>query len=91
MIKLIHTADLHLGSPIAGLPEEVASELREELFTTLAKICELAESERADAILISGDLFDEPSPSRSVADRTFALLGRAGVPVFISPGNHDYM
>ncbi len=91
MIKLIHTADLHLGSPIAGLPEDVSSELREELFTTLAKICELAESERADAILISGDLFDEPSPSRSVADRTFALLGRAGVPVFISPGNHDYM
>lgn len=91
MIKLIHTADLHIGSPISGLPREISSVLREELFGVLDRICELARSECADAILISGDLFDEPSPARSAADRVFGTLGRAGMPVFIAPGNHDCM
>lgn len=91
MKKFLHTADLHLGSPLASLPENVAKVLREELFETLSRIIELARDEQVDALLISGDLFDEPSPTRAVSARAFELLGRAGLPVFISPGNHDYV
>lgn len=92
MPKLLHTADIHLDSPLqAGLPESVAATVREGLFETLARLVETANDERVDAMLIAGDLFDSPTPSRSVAERAFELLGRSNAPVFISPGNHDYL
>lgn len=92
MPKLLHTADLHLDSPLKdGLPEAVAASVREGLFETLSRLVETANDERVDAMLIAGDLFDSPTPSRSVAERAFELLGRVDAPVFISPGNHDYL
>ncbi len=91
MPKLLHTADLHLGSPISGLPESVAEQVRDGLFETLARLVDTANDEGVDAMLIAGDLFDSPTPPRSIAQRAFELLGRVNAPVFISPGNHDYI
>lgn len=90
MLKFLHLADLHLGCMHSSLPPDIADELAEDAFRVLYRMLRFARDE-ADAVLIAGDLFDSATPPPSVFERTIALFGDAGVPVFISPGNHDYL
>jgi len=90
-IKLIHCADLHLDSPFDYLPERKAAERRYEQYGILESIIMLAESRCADALIISGDLFDKPAAAKAAVRRTAELLGSCPAEVFISPGNHDFL
>ncbi|MBQ7915907.1 MAG: metallophosphoesterase family protein [Firmicutes bacterium] len=60
-IKLIHTADLHGGhlSTGGGFRADAGSVRRREILTALQNICDTAEQEEADFLLISGDLAEE--------------------------------
>ena len=85
MIKILHSADWHLGSPM--LQQE---SLKNALMQIPEKIVSLCKRECCDLMLLSGDLFDGvPSPEAIRVVRN--ALENAGVPVFISPGNHDYV
>ena len=58
-MKLIHCADLHLGSPMeANLSPERVRERRGELLSAFAELVRLADRNGVSAILIAGDLFD---------------------------------
>ena len=89
-MKLIHTADLHLGAQnTARLPLHLAERRREELLATLAEIAALAEREGA-AVLIAGDLFDTTPPQdRALSAFLDTVRHYAGVRFFCLPGNHD--
>lgn len=91
MIRLLHLADVHLGAPLGGF--ETAAESRSrELLRAFRRIPDLARREKADALLIAGDLFDGPRPpDQAVAAvrETVRRLREAGVHVFAVPGNHD--
>ena len=55
-MKILHTADWHLGKwldNISRLPEQKE---------VLNEICEIAEREDVDVVLIAGDLFDTFNP-----------------------------
>jgi len=93
-VRFIHSSDLHLGAPYSMLPRHVADRRRADQRETLGRIVDLAvnSSEKADLLLIAGDLFDSDHPS--LRDVTFVRmqferLGREGVRVFMIPGNHD--
>lgn len=89
MIKLLHSADWHLDSPIQGRNEAQTALLRKTLLALPSKIAAICTAERCDMMLLSGDLFDGPY----TADSYHALrdaLEEAAVPVFIAPGNHDF-
>lgn len=94
MAKLIHTADVHLGAPLGWLGER-AGEQREQLRRTLSTVVDLALSERADCLVVAGDLFDSQSPPASAVRfvlREFERLGaESGAAVVILPGSHDYL
>ena len=81
MMKILHSADWHLDSPQPCL--------RKDLLSIPGKIAELAQQEHCDLVLLSGDLFDGPC-SRESLDTVRAALKNISVPVFISPGNHDF-
>lgn len=89
MIKLIHAADFHLDSAFRAMPPEKAGLLRQKQRELLDKLVELVNSEHADLVLLSGDLFD----SGEVYPDTLYCLKRAlsecCARVFIAPGNHD--
>jgi len=89
-MKLLHSADWHLCAPIQGLPEAQAQKLRASLLELPAKIAALCRAEGCDMMLLSGDLFDGPYTPQSYR-LLCAALEEAGVPVFISPGNHDFV
>ncbi len=91
MLKLLHTADIHLGARFAGLGEKGKS-LRQQLRTAFRGIISLAIQERVGAFLVAGDLFDGNCPARADIDlvaEQFAILARNGIPVFLIPGTHD--
>ena len=91
-LKIVHCADLHIGASFSSLSTAKASVRSEELRTALSDIIKFCKEKSADALLICGDLFDNPNPMEK--DREFVrkeLSSLSPTPVFIICGNHDYM
>jgi len=89
-LKLLHSADWHLDSPFASFSEEQRRFLRRQQLLIPGKIAELCTREGCDLVLLAGDLFDTEATRESI-DAVKRGLERCGVPVFVSPGNHDYV
>lgn len=95
MFTFIHTADLHLDSPLRkleqyeGAPVEA---LRGATRRALENLVALALERSVDFVLICGDLFDggwkDYNTGLFFATR-MAKLREAGIPVFLIAGNHD--
>lgn len=86
-MKLLHAADLHLDSPFTGQPEGAA--LKKALLKIPGQLARLCRREGCQLVLLAGDLFDGPWTRESLEALQDALE-EMGVPVFISPGNHDF-
>ncbi|HEY7583777.1 MAG TPA: exonuclease SbcCD subunit D [Acidimicrobiia bacterium] len=84
-MKILHTADWHVGRTIRGQSRE------DEHRAVLSEIAALAAGENVDLILVTGDIFDASTPSPSAEEIVYrALLALAEVgPVVIVAGNHD--
>ena len=89
MIKILHSADWHLDSPLQGFTPEVREHLRRELLAIPGKIAAICKAEKCDVVLLSGDLFDGNYTRESFYSVVNALE-EMGTNVFISPGNHDF-
>ena len=87
---IIHTADLHLGaSPDAG--EKWGKNRKQELWDSFEKLMEAVKIQKADLLLIAGDLFHRPPLLRELREVNdcFASLGKTKV--VLMAGNHDYI
>ena len=63
MLKIIHCADIHLGSKMeARLPREKVLERRQEVRATFGRMLEFARKEKVRAIILAGDVFDSDRP-----------------------------
>lgn len=86
-MKILHTSDWHLGKRL-----EDFSRLEEQQ-AVLHEICQIADKIKADAILVSGDLFDTFNPPSEAVDllyKTLKKLTNGGRrPVIAIAGNHD--
>ncbi len=89
MMKILHSADWHLDAPIVGHSEEQARYLRQELRKIPEKVVALAKKEGCQMLLLAGDLFDGAYTKDSY-QAVYDALADAKIPVFISPGNHDF-
>src|SRR5450759_3182311 len=91
MLRVLHTADVHLGARHADLGNQAAAQ-RERQFAAFRATVDLALAEQVDALLIAGDLFDSNTQPRRSVERTVAELKRltdAAIRVVIIPGTHD--
>jgi DNA repair exonuclease SbcCD nuclease subunit len=91
MLRLLHTADVHLGARHTDLGERAAI-LRERQFAAFKATIDLAIAESVDLLLIAGDLFDSNTQPRRSVERVAAELGRvarASIRTVIIPGTHD--
>lgn len=91
MLRFLHMADLRLGADFDMLPVDKAEKAQAYQFAALEHAVRVAVREQVDCILIAGNLFDSPTPSPALFSRTMTLLSQAPCPVFISPGNHDFV
>jgi exonuclease SbcD len=87
MIKILHTADWHLGKRLQEYPRI------EEQKLVLAEICEIADREDVDLVLLAGDIFDSFNPSHEAVEllyKTLRKLSKNGTrPIVAISGNHD--
>ena len=90
MIKILHSGDWHLDSPFQGRSPQQASSLRRELAKIPEKLAAICKEEKCDLVLLSGDLFDGPY-TQATFRLVYDALAAMAVPVFIAPGNHDYV
>lgn len=89
-VRILHAADFHLDSPYYALPEEKAVRRRKEARALLGRVAELANSERAQLVLLSGDLFDSGAAYWETQEMLIKMLSGIRAQVFIAPGNHDW-
>lgn len=90
MIKILHSADWHLDSPLLFRDPRQTRFLRDALAEIPEKITALCKQEQCDLMLLAGDLFDGAYTAGTL-QQLKAALQDVGVPVFITPGNHDYV
>ena len=88
-MKILHSADWHLSSPLQGRTPEQVQLLRQALLQIPGRIAAICRAEGCDMMLLAGDLFDGPYDADSFRCLCDALE-EAAVPVFITPGNHDF-
>lgn len=89
MIRILHTADVHLDSPFSGLPPRCAEMRRNELRQTFVSMMTAAKRADCDLILIAGDLFDGALVTRETVRMLCREFEDFGRPIFVAPGNHD--
>ena len=85
-MKLLHTADWHVGKTIKG-----QSRLDEHR-AVLADIVRIADVERVDIVLIAGDVYETAAPNpdaEALVLRTLLDLRDTGANVVVLAGNHD--
>ncbi|WP_165985818.1 exonuclease SbcCD subunit D [Streptomyces sp. YIM 98790] len=85
-MRFLHTSDWHLGRAFhrAGLLDAQRAFI-DHLIAT-------AREHRAEALLVSGDLYDRavpPLPAVRLFDETLHRLAGLGIPVIMISGNHD--
>lgn len=89
-MNILTTADLHLGRQSANL----SNELQERSVTfTWNRIVTYAIDEKVDALLLAGDVVDRDNrffEAIGPLQNGFERLGKAGIPVVMVSGNHDY-
>jgi DNA repair protein SbcD/Mre11 len=87
MIRILHTADWHLGKRLQEYSR--ISEQKE----VLDEIVEVADTKKVDLVLIAGDIFDSFNPSHESVELFFKTIKRLSLggerPVVIISGNHD--
>ncbi|MDX2286094.1 MAG: exonuclease subunit SbcD [Bacteroidia bacterium] len=86
-MRLLHTADWHLGKRL-----EQVSRLDEQR-AALDELCGIADREAVDAVLVAGDLFDQPNPPVEAVELCYRTLRRLSAngrrAVIVIAGNHD--
>ena len=88
-MKILHSADWHLCSPLTGRDEAHSAYLRAELAKIPEKIANLCRSESCDLLLLAGDLFDGEY-TQDAFQSLRKTLEELKIPVCIAPGNHDF-
>jgi len=90
-LKLLHTADWHLGRRFPSFPPQDQLTLMRARLEAVERIVECAERTGVDAVLCAGDLFDDPCPDPQWSEGLAQALrrGRPERPIVLLPGNHD--
>lgn len=95
MFRFIHTADIHLDSPLKGLEaheDAPVEEIRGATRRAFENLIDMSIDEEVDFVLIAGDLYDGDWKDYNTGlffARQMGRLDKARIKVFIVSGNHD--
>lgn len=85
-MKFLHTADLHIGKTVNEFS------MLEEQKNTLKQILDYAIEEKADGIVIAGDIYDRsipPAEAVKVFDEFITEVSKENIALLMVSGNHD--
>ncbi len=85
-MKIVHSGDLHIGKVVNGFS------MIEDQRHILRQICKISREERADALILAGDIYDRaipPAEAVTLFNDFLTDMVREKIPVFMISGNHD--
>ncbi|MDA0766200.1 MAG: DNA repair exonuclease [Verrucomicrobia bacterium] len=89
-LRILHTADNHIGISFNQYPE-VRERLVEERFEALERLVATGNEREAHFFVVAGDLFDKQSVTKGQVERAVKILaGFEGEAVLVLAGNHDF-
>jgi len=91
-MKIVHTADIHLDQSYAALelPPALGNENRAHLKAVLQRILNRARDWKADAVFVTGDLFEHERVTRGTVNfLREAFAAAAPLPIFLCSGRSD--
>jgi exonuclease SbcD len=95
MIKILHLADIHMGSGFSHgkiNPESGINTRLEDFIKSLSSCIDRALNEPVDLVIFAGDAFPDATPPPYVQEAfasQFRRLADAGIPTILLVGNHD--
>lgn len=103
-VRLVHSSDWHLGAPIHWGPDKQAAQdwipmVRRDREAAIDAVIRVACSSRADALLVAGDVLDQPELPPDVErtykeflrERVVAPLAKHDIRLCLTPGTHDWL
>lgn len=89
-MKIIHAADLHLGSSYILLPYEKQIKRRAQLLETFSLLVDYAKENDIHIILLAGDVFDKDKVKKSDKDFFYGVIeNNKDITFLYLKGNHD--
>ena len=85
-MKFVHTGDLHIGKIVNGFS------MIEDQRYILKQVYEISRREKADALVLAGDIYDRAIPPADAVvlfNDFLTDMVRTGIPVLMISGNHD--
>ena len=90
-MRIIHCADIHLGSKMeARLPKEKSDERKEEVRLSFHRMVRYAKENDVKVILLSGDVFDSDRPLKKDKEFFYTVVkNNSDIDFLYLRGNHD--
>lgn len=90
-MKIIHTADVHLGAKMdSKFPREVSSKRKEEVRNTFRRMVEYAKQAGVEVIILAGDIFDSDNPFQKDREYFYSVVrNNPEIDFIYLRGNHD--
>ena len=88
-MKILHTADIHLGAKNIKLSQDKQTQLREEQNRLISSLFEDAYQKDYDVVLICGDLFHSKNVPARILANFYKAVEHFSRPVIYIKGNHD--
>lgn len=90
MVKILHTADMHLDSPFTLMNASMSEARRADLRTAFIALMMYVKDHNIDILLIAGDMFEHEYATKETVElviREFEKVPQCKI--VIAPGNHD--
>lgn len=89
-MKIIHAADLHLGSKIEAKLKDISEERKAAVRNSFLRLAKYAQENGIKVILLSGDVFDSDKPFKKDKDTFYAVIKQfPDIDFLYLRGNHD--
>jgi hypothetical protein len=102
-VRLVHTSDWHLGAPIGWGPDKQTAQdwismVRRDREAAIDEVIRVACANSVDAVLVAGDILDQPELPVGIRgrceeflrERVVAPLASHGIRLCLTPGTHDW-
>ncbi len=90
-MRIIHTADIHLGSKMdSRFPKDIAEVRKSELRNSFARMADFAQANSVKVVMLCGDVFDMDKPFKKDKDFFYSVVrSHPSVDFLYLKGNHD--
>ena len=90
-MKILHTADIHLGSKLESkFPKDKSDIRKKELLNSFGRMVDYANDNNISIIILSGDVFDKDNPTLKDKEYFYKTIKQnPQIDFFYLNGNHD--